>query len=144
MREFDLLRQSLAGPAATALFDVPWTPLYLLVAFLIHPLLGLLVLGAGSVLVTLAIVNERRRKTKAEEAHHASAAAYESHEAMLRRAEIVRALGMRSALVARHIQQRSACLNAVAALQNSEERLVGKECDSMCRARGLTSHSQKQ
>src|SRR3546814_20619404 len=91
MREFDLLRQSLAGPAATALFDVPWTPLYLLVAFLIHPLLGLLVLGAGSVLVTLAIVNERRSKTKAEEAHHASAAAYESHEAMLRRAEIVRA-----------------------------------------------------
>src|SRR3546814_6843833 len=80
MREFDLLRQSLAGPAATALFDVPWTPLYLLVAFLIHPLLGLLVLGAGSVLVTLAIVNERRSKTKAEEAHHASAAAYESHE----------------------------------------------------------------
>ncbi|MBR2174921.1 type I secretion system permease/ATPase [Sphingopyxis sp.] len=122
MREFDLLRQSLAGPAATALFDVPWTPLYLLVAFLIHPILGVLVLGAGCVLVTLAIANERRSKAKAEEAHHANAAAYESHEAMLRRAEIVRALGMRRALVSRHIQQRSVGLNAVADLQFSGSR----------------------
>src|SRR3546814_2118212 len=32
-RALDLLRQSLAGPAATALFDVPWQPLYPLVAF---------------------------------------------------------------------------------------------------------------
>lgn len=122
MREFDLLRQSLAGQAATALFDVPWTPLYLFVAFLIHPLLGLLVLGAGSVLVALAITNERRSKTKAEEAHQASAAAYESHEAMLRKAEIVRALGMRRALVSRHIQQRSIGLNVVADLQFSGSR----------------------
>ena len=122
MREFDLLRQSLAGQAATALFDVPWTPLYLFVAFLIHPLLGLLVLGAGSVLVALAITNERRSKAKAEEAHQASAAAYESHEAMLRKAEIVRVLGMRRALVSRHIQQRSIGLNVVADLQFSGSR----------------------
>lgn len=125
MREFDLLRQSLAGQAATALFDVPWTPLYLLVAFLIHPILGLLVLGAGGVLVTLAIANERRGKAKAEEAHQANAAAYESHEAMLRKAEIVRALGMRRALVSRHIQQRSIGLNAVADLQFSGSRYNG-------------------
>ncbi|RYD40329.1 MAG: ATP-binding cassette domain-containing protein, partial [Sphingomonadales bacterium] len=125
MREFDLLRQSLAGQAATALFDVPWTPLYLLVAFLIHPILGLLVLAAGAVLVTLAIANERRSKAKAEEAHQANAAAYESHEAMLRKAEIVRALGMRRALVSRHIQQRSIGLNAVADLQFSGSRYNG-------------------
>jgi ATP-binding cassette subfamily C protein len=122
MREFDVLRQSLAGQAATALFDVPWTPLYLFVAFLIHPLLGVLVLAAGSVLVALAITNERRSKAKADQAHHASAAAYESHEAMLRKAEVVRALGMRRALISRHIQQRSVGLNAVADLQFSGSR----------------------
>ncbi len=55
MREFDALRRTLAGSATTALFDVPWTPLYLFVAFLIHPVLGLLVFGAGFVLVMLAI-----------------------------------------------------------------------------------------
>lgn len=122
MREFDVLRQSLAGPAAIALFDVPWTPLYLFVAFLIHPVLGLLVLGAGAVLVALAISNERRSKAKAEEAHQANAIAYESNEATLRKAEIVRALGMRRALVSRHIEQRSVGLDATADVQFSGSR----------------------
>lgn len=122
MREFDTLRQALAGPAATALFDVPWTPLYLFVAFLIHPVLGLLVLGAGCILVMLAITNERRSKAKAELAHQANAAAYESHEAVLRKAEIVRALGMRRALVTRHIEQRNVGMDATADLQFSASR----------------------
>ena len=122
MREFDLLRQSLAGPATTALFDVPWTPLYLFVAFLIHPLLGLLVLGAGTILVALALANEKRSKLKAEEAHQANALAYEAHEATLLKAEIVRSLGMRRALVSRHIKQRSVGLDAAAELQLSGSR----------------------
>lgn len=122
MREFDVLRQSLGGQAAIALFDVPWTPLYLIVAFLIHPLLGVLVLAAGGVLIALAISNERRSKAKADEAHHATALAYESHEATLRKAELVRALGMRRALVARHIRQRSVGLDATAELQFSNSR----------------------
>ncbi len=122
MREFDTLRQSLAGPAMTALFDVPWTPLYLFVAFLIHPVLGLLVLGAGFILVTLAITNERRGKATAEQAHQANGLAYESQEVMLRRAEVVRSLGMRRALVSRHIRQRSVGLDASADLQFSSSR----------------------
>ncbi|MGL3820501.1 type I secretion system permease/ATPase [Sphingopyxis sp. R3-92] len=125
MREFDIFRQSLGGPAAIALFDVPWTPLYLLVAFLIHPLLGVLVLGAGGVLIALAISNEKRSKAKADEAHQATALAYESHEATLRKAELVRALGMRRALVARHIRQRSVGLDATAELQFSSSRYNG-------------------
>ena len=125
MREFDMFRQSLGGPAAIALFDVPWTPLYLLVAFLIHPLLGVLVLGAGGVLIALAISNEKRSKAKADEAHQATALAYESHEATLRKAELVRALGMRRALVARHIRQRSVGLDATAELQFSSSRYNG-------------------
>lgn len=117
MREFDTFRQALGGPAMIALFDVPWTPLYLIVAFMIHPLLGILVLTAGAILVTLAMVNERRGKDAAEEAHRANTAAYEAHEATLRRAEVVRALGMRKGLVERHIGQRSAGLQASADLQ---------------------------
>lgn len=122
MREFDTLRHTLGGPAATALFDVPWTPLYLFVAFLIHPMLGGLVLGAGVTLVALAITNERGSKAKAEQAHQANALAYEAHEATLRKAEVVRALGMRRAMVARHIRQRSAGLDASADLQFSGSR----------------------
>ena len=33
MREFDTIRQTVGGPAASAVFDAPWTPLYLIVVF---------------------------------------------------------------------------------------------------------------
>ncbi len=38
MREFDTLRQALTGPAIIALCDAPWSPIYILVCLLIHPL----------------------------------------------------------------------------------------------------------
>ena len=47
MREFDTLRQALGGPTASAMLDAPWTPLYLIVAFAIHPVLGWLIIAAA-------------------------------------------------------------------------------------------------
>ena len=47
MREFDVLRQTLTGPVMVGIFDAPWIPVYLLIAFLIHPWIGVLgVFGA--------------------------------------------------------------------------------------------------
>ncbi|RHW18360.1 type I secretion system permease/ATPase [Sphingomonas gilva] len=122
MREFDGLRQVLGGPATIALFDVPWTPLYLIVAFLIHPVLGLLVLAGGAVLIGLALTNERRGKARAGAIHQANAAAYASQEATFRNAELVRVLGMRRALVAKHIDERAEGLSANATSQFSGAR----------------------
>lgn len=122
MREFDALRQALGGPAATALFDVPWTPLYFLVAFLIHPALGLLVLVGGVILIALALTNEKRTKAKAGEAHKANAIAYASQEATFRKSELVRALGMRRGLVAKLIHERRAGLDTTAEVQFSGSR----------------------
>jgi len=101
MQEFDGLRQALGGPAVTALFDAPWTPLYFAVAFLIHPLLGVLVLVAGGILVAIAVANERRNRAHGASAAEANGAAYRAQEAATRNAELIRALGMRQAVVAR-------------------------------------------
>ena len=122
MRQFDTLRQSMSGPAILAMFDAPWVPLYLLVAFLIHPLLGALVIVAAAILVALAIGNERQNKRNAAMAHEAMAAAYVSQEANFREAEVVRALGMRQALVARHGRERQAGFIASLELQFSGSR----------------------
>ena len=117
MREFDVLRSAMSGPAATALFDIPWTPLYLVVATMIHPVLGLVVLAGAGMLISLAITNEKRTKAKSREAHAANAAAYVSHEAALRNSDLIRALGMRRALVSRQINERQSGLEATANYQ---------------------------
>jgi PrtD family type I secretion system ABC transporter len=101
MHEFDGLRQALGGPAVTALFDAPWTPLYFLVAFMIHPVLGLLVIVSGGILVAIAVTNERSNRAGAKAAAEANGAAYRAQEAATRNAELIRALGMRQAVVAR-------------------------------------------
>lgn len=117
MREFDTIRQTVGGPAASALFDAPWTPLYLIVAFAIHPALGWLIIGAGVVLVTLALFNERHTSRRSGKAHQATAMAYAAHQATVTEGEAIRALGMRRALVNRQIMQRAEGLDAASQVQ---------------------------
>jgi len=117
LREFDTIRQTVGGPAASAVFDAPWTPLYLIVAFAIHPALGWLIIGAGIVLVILALLNERQTSRKSGKAHQASAAAYAAHQATVSEGEAIRALGMRRSLVNRQILQRSEGLEAAGQVQ---------------------------
>jgi ATP-binding cassette subfamily C protein len=117
MRDFDSVRQTLAGPAVVSLFDAPWTPVYLLFAFMLHPLLGLLILIGGVILTTLAVMNERATKDRLRKAQEVAARGYAVQEAAVSQGEVVRALGMRQALVARQLNERSQSLNMQAEAQ---------------------------
>ena len=111
LREFDTVRQTLSGPGVLALFDAPWTPIYVAVCFLVHPLLGVVALVGGSILPLLAWRNERATRGALERAQVAAATSYASQEAMLGGAEAVRALGMRRAMVARQLRHRETMLS---------------------------------
>jgi ATP-binding cassette subfamily C protein len=106
MREFDIVRQALSGPVAVAVLDIPWTPIYVLVAFMIHPALGAMTVVGGVILVALAVANERATRTRTREAFIAQSQAYASQEAAAANAEVVRALGMRGALRERQLADR--------------------------------------
>lgn len=117
MRDFDSLRQAMSGPATMAAFDVPWTPIYLIAAFIIHPVLAMLIVGGGVVLITLAVINERVARERSKQGHQANAAAYAAQEILTSKAEIIRALGMRRAIVARQRESRSEGMHAVTSTQ---------------------------
>lgn len=110
IREFDLLRQTLTGGAILALCDAPWVPIYLLICFLIHPLVGLLATAGGVLLLLLAWRNEVATRDRLLRASDAAGKAYAGHEQVVSASPIVRALGMRRALVARHMHEREAML----------------------------------
>ena len=106
LREFDVLRSALTGVGALALFDAPWTPIYILICFLIHPLLGALALVGSVVLLSITALNEHATKQPTLRATEANARGYLSLDQSVTLNGVVRALGMRRALTFRHLQQR--------------------------------------
>jgi ATP-binding cassette subfamily C protein EexD len=73
--DFVALRQFVSGNGTITLFDTPWMPIYLLVMFLFHPVLGWLGVGAALLMVTLAIMNQ---KATADRLQRANAVAQEN------------------------------------------------------------------
>lgn len=110
MRDFDTLRQALTGPVLLAICDAPWAPIYIIVSAIIHPALGLLVLVGGAALAAITWLNERATGSRLRGATEAAHRAYASQEQVVSGAENVRALGMRSAMVRRHVGERATML----------------------------------
>src|SRR4051812_13246915 len=52
LRDVNALRSFLGGSGVLSLFDAPWLPIFLLIIFLFHPLMGAIALG-GSLLMCL-------------------------------------------------------------------------------------------
>lgn len=94
LRDLDSVRQAIAGPAVSILFDLPWVPLFLGLLFLVDPWIGTLTLVGGLVLVLLAWMQDRATHSALKEASAAAIKSYSFTDAALRNAEVVRALGM--------------------------------------------------
>jgi len=92
------LRQFLTGAGLTAFLDLPWMPVYIVVIFLIHPVLGIYSIVVGIIQLFLAILNEYLTKKELFESnkhyHHATSFL----QANLRNAEVIEAMGMHSAV----------------------------------------------
>ena len=100
---FDLeaMQRFASGPGPFAFFDAPWTPVFLIVLFTFHWLLGLLAVFSGVLLLVLALVNQARTARLQSEAGEAAARAGYFVEQVRAGAETVRGLGMRTAAMAR-------------------------------------------
>ncbi len=125
LREFDAVRTAVSGQGVLALFDAPWTPIYLLACFLLHPLIGVLTLVGAIVLTVLAVMNERDARPRLKRAHDASIEAYAAQQAVAEQAEVVRALGMRRAGIARQMRQRREAADRQADAQFTGGRYTG-------------------
>jgi ATP-binding cassette subfamily C protein PrsD len=58
IHDLDVVRLFIAGPGAISLLDVPWVPLYIGLAFMLHPWLGAFALGGGVLIAGLLVINE--------------------------------------------------------------------------------------
>lgn len=106
LREFDVLRQTITGTGILALLDAPWSPIYILVCFLLHPALGGLAIVGAIITLGMTWLNERATHLPLKYANIAANRAYLSVDGSMASAGVVRALGMRGALIARHLDER--------------------------------------
>lgn len=106
IRELDTLRSALSGPAVSAICDTPWTPIYVLVAFVIHPWVGYLAAGGLVLILLIAWFNDRVTRVPLWQAANAAALSYASYESSSSAAANLAALGMMETRVKHHLHER--------------------------------------
>ena len=88
------IRQFLTGNGILAFFDTPWTPVYMAVLFILHPMLGFLALFFAAVQGALAWFGHRHTVAPAEAASKAGSEASAYLQGKLRNAEVLEPMGM--------------------------------------------------
>ena len=101
LRDISTLRNFLTGPAVFPILDAPWTPIFVAVIFILHPLLGLLAVGGAVVLFALAVANDLAARRLLEESGAASIRALRQAEAAARNADVIMAMGLKGNLLGR-------------------------------------------
>lgn len=94
LAELDQVRQFLSGNSLFALLDIPWTPFYLLIAFLVHPLLGYLSAGGIIILFALTLFSEISTKRVIQQAHALTINNGSKLNKQLQNADAIEAMGM--------------------------------------------------
>ncbi|MBR0679232.1 type I secretion system permease/ATPase [Roseomonas eburnea] len=101
LRDLGVCRGFIGSPGALSLYDVPWVPAYLVVIFLLHPLLGTVALAGAVLLFGLTVFNELATSKLLREANTAAMATQRRADSIVRNAEVIDSMGMLPAVMAR-------------------------------------------
>jgi PrtD family type I secretion system ABC transporter len=137
LREVSQLRGFLSGPGVPAMLDLPWMPLYLVIAFLIHPIIGAISLVGMAVLFILAYFNQKMNSEEIRLTAKVSGQVLRDGDAIMRNAEVIDSMGMAPQVTSRwsrvmfrelrlqdHVHSRNAMLVAVTRLTRSVLQIV--------------------
>jgi ATP-binding cassette, subfamily C, bacterial len=108
LRDLDNFRQYACGGGILTLLDLPWTPVYIAFAYVLHPVLGIMCVVFSVILFVLALINEWLIRAPLERSNAAAANGYRFVEAGLRNAEVVHSMGMIGAILGRWRKDRTA------------------------------------
>lgn len=106
IRDLDRVRGFLSGVGPTALFDLPWIPIYLVIIFMLHPLMGWFSVGGAALLIVMTIATDLTSKGPSLKASQSGSVRMALASASARNAEVIRAMGLGP-----HVQNRWIELN---------------------------------
>src|SRR5262245_40410713 len=94
LRDADSLRDGISSGLLSTAFDVPWAPVFVVLCFLLHPLLGVIALSGAAVLFAFALLSEYITRTGVKHASQLAAESSQFAASALKNGEAVRGLGM--------------------------------------------------
>lgn len=112
LRDLEAVQRFMASPVLFALFDIPWTPIFLFAIFTFHPYLGWLAVAGGLVLVGISLANQQMTKRSTSEATATAMVSDSFAETVRQQAEVVQGLGMQGAVLTRWQKNRNRALHA--------------------------------
>lgn len=111
-RYLSTIRQTFSSQAILPLLDLPWTPVFIAVLFLIHPWIGWVTVLGAIVLIFLGIFNEIATQEKIQNSDEAQEKTINLAASILRNADVIQAMGMRDNLVTLWDQQNNKAVNS--------------------------------
>ncbi|MGR3290873.1 MAG: type I secretion system permease/ATPase [Paracoccaceae bacterium] len=98
-----------------AAFDLPWTPVFIVVIFVFHPLLGWLAVAGGAALVLISLTNQMLCWRSQQSAQRAVAQSDRFANTVRLQSETVNGLGMGQTMADRWLKSRQASLTSLVA-----------------------------
>jgi len=117
------VRQFITGNGIFAFFDAPWSPIYLLVLFMLHPSLGVLSLIFAGILTGVAIFSHRVTQTPTQKTTEAGVKEAVYLHSKLRNAEVIESLGMLGNLRQRWLGHHQRHMSMYSASQDRQRRI---------------------
>ena len=101
LNDLRTVRTFVTGHGIVQFFDVPWLPIYMILLYLMNPLLFGLLLFGSTLMVLLTVASEYLTKKSLSEANEASRVTARFVDSAMKNAEVVNAMGMGASLVKR-------------------------------------------
>ncbi|AWI82561.1 type I secretion system permease/ATPase [Alloyangia pacifica] len=121
LKDLEAVQRFIGSPVLMALFDLPFTPLFIAGIFVFHAWLGYLAIFGGLILVVITLLNTTLSRNPTLKSNRAVLLAEQTSEQIRLDAETVQAMGMRGAAFNRWDKARSEALSG----QISTNDLVG-------------------
>jgi ATP-binding cassette subfamily C protein len=110
LQDLEAVRRLMTAPVLMAIFDMPWTPVFLAGIFLFHPLMGWLAILGGSLLILITVANQMLSRGPNLRSVAAEAQAGQMSGQMRTEAEMLQSMGMEGAAYRRWQTARSQAL----------------------------------
>ncbi|MCR9087893.1 MAG: type I secretion system permease/ATPase [Rhodobacteraceae bacterium] len=100
-RDLETVQKFISSPVLGALFDLPFTPVFIIGIFIFHPWLGWLAVAGGLILVLTSALNQVMTRGPVLSAGQAGAMSDRMSDRLRNEADVIQSLGMRGAAFTR-------------------------------------------